>query len=355
MDEPESTPTPRQTARMRGLGSGLAVYASHHRHVSYRCAEDDAGRLADRLRRTLSAGDLADACFHGVPRGGLIVLAMLAYHLGLDRERLRPGSDDGSGRPRVLVDDCALSGLRLSQELLRLSGEGPVVVVHLYSTRELRRAVLDAEPRVTACVSAADLADLTARVLPVAEARAAWGQRWRRRLDDARPNSRAGREPGRARRYWLGIPELVSFAWNEPDRPFWNDQTGRVEDGWRFTPPHRCLKNRARLALDLPAEALRVEEPGKDWQLAEGVVWGEFDGVVWLLRGADQEVFSLPDSAALAWRALVVGAGAGGAAAALAAVYGIEAVQARRDVSALVAQLVAAGLLSEGDGQPTDD
>jgi hypothetical protein len=280
---------------------------------------------------------------------------MLAYHLGLDRERLRPESDDGQGRPRVLVDDCALSGLRLSQELRRLSGEGPVVVAHLYSPRELRQAVLDAEPRVTACVAAADLADLTAQVLPVAEARSAWRQRWRRRLDEARADAPAGREPGGARRYWLGVPELVSFAWNEPDRPFWNDQTGRVEDGWRFTPPHRCLKNRARLALDLPPEALRVERPGKDWRLAEGVVWGEFDGVVWLLRGSDQEVFSLPDSAAVTWRALVVGAGEGGAAAALTAIYGIAAVQARGDVSALVDQLAAAGLLSAEDGSSRDE
>ena len=350
MTEPGATPTPSRLRVIR-LGQGLAAYAAHRRYVSYRQAEDDAARLALRLREALAAAGLAAARFRAVPRGGLIVLAMLAYHLDLPRRQLRGGDGDGEGGgdgggPLVLVDDCALSGLRLRQELARLPPGTEVVVAHLYSPRELREAVLAAEPRVAACVAAQDLADLTAELFPDAAERAAWRRRWRRRLA-------AGDGGGGERRYWLGMPELVAFAWSEPDRPFWNDATGEVEDGWRFEPPHRCLKNRARLARGLPAAAPAVAPPQGGWHLADGVAWGEFDGVVWLCSGGDRagdegdegKVFSLDGSAALVWKALVAGGGEAAAAVALEIAYEVDAETARRDVAALAGDLAAAGLL----------
>lgn len=337
------TDTPAESRqRVIRLGQGLAVYAAHRRYFSWRRAEDAAASLAARVREALSPADLSAARFVGVPRGGLIVAALVAYHLGVPRQRLRDGGEGGkeADGPLVLVDDCALSGLRLRQELERLPADARVVVAHLCSPRELRRAVLDAEPRVESCVAAHDLADLSHELFPDPGAREAWRRRWRERL-------------GADGRYFFGMPELVAFAWNEPDRPFWNQATGAVEDGWRFEPPHRCLGNRARLALGLPAAALVAAAPQGARRLADGVAWGEFDGVVWLCatgrgersRADDGEVFSLGGSAALAFRALVVG-GEAAAAAALAAVYEGDSEAARRDVAALAGELVAAGLLA---------
>ena len=204
------------------------------------------------------------------------------------------------------------------------------MVAHLYSCPELRRAVLEAEPRVDACVAAHDLRDLAVELFPDESERARWRQRWRQRLGDDR--------------YWIGVPELVAFAWSEPDRPFWNDATGRVEDGWRFVPPHRCLKNRLRLSHPRPP----APAPER-WRVPAGVAWGEFDGTVWLHRAAPDELFSLTGTAAVAWKALVAEGGVDAAVAALGEGFDVGPERAGDDVEALASELVAAGLLEPCD------
>ncbi len=303
------------------------------RFVDWRRAEEDCFRLAAELRRRVGDEVLARAAFRAIPRGGLVVLGMLAYALDLRREQLAPAG--GGAAPLVLVDDCALSGLRLRQEMAHLPAERDVVVAHLYSHPELRRAVEEGEPRVSACVAAHDLADRSRQLHPDEAEHAAWQRRWLGRLGDDR--------------YWLGLPELVAFAWSEPDRPFWNEARERFEHGWRFVPPHRCLKNRGRLAAGLAGFApAAAGEPR--WRLPEDVLWGEFDGVLWLCRGGTEEVFSLAGTAALAWKALAAGGGAATAAAVLAGRFSVDEDAARADVEHLAAELVAAGLLERGDG-----
>ena len=283
---------------------------------------------------------LASAGFRPIPRGGWIVLGLLAYHLELPRERLHPAALEGSNGPLVLVDDCALSGLRLRQALAAVPQDRPVIVAHLFSCPELRRAVLAAEPRVVACIAAHDLADQSRALFPDPAEHAAWRRRWSERLDVDR-------------RYWLGLPELVAFPWNEPDRPFWNPATGRVEDGWRFVPPHLCAKNRARLAAGLPEVARRrigEDDGSARWWSSDAVAWGEFDDEVWLVNTRAETVFSLRGTASLAWRTVVAGGGEATAAAALAALYDVSQDAARRDVAGLCDELAAAGLLVPAGG-----
>jgi hypothetical protein len=256
------------------------------------------------------------------------------------------GSSGGGDVPLVLVDDCALSGLRLAEELAAMPADRVLVVAHLFSPSPLRRAVLERDPRVAACVAAHDVVDLGDELWPGGEGRRSWLRHWQERLGE--PGNVAG--AGGVERFWLGVPELVSFDWSEPDRLYWNEATGRVEQAWCFAPPHRCLEHRARLARDLPAAVWQVADPGRQWHLADGVVWGEVDGDVWLLRESDEEVFSLPAGAAVAWRALVVGAGEEGSAAALADLHGGDLAAARRDVATLVADLASADLVAPGRG-----
>lgn len=388
-DPTVTDPTATDAHRLAPLAAFLRRMASTRWQVEYGEAEALSGRLAQRLREVLSPEEMAVAEWRGIPRGGLIVLGMLAYHLDLPRHRLPGGSgpggrpdptvdprlpperEAGSGGPRgaagasalpdpdsdavaasdsrpaplaappaaplVLVDDCALSGLRLRQTLEALAAEPggaerTVVVAHLLSAPALRRAVVEGEPRVRACLAGADLADLSETLYPDPEARRVWRRRWAERL-------------ATDRRYWLGMPRMVSFPWGEPDRPFWNDATERVEDGWRFVPPHRCLKNRTALARELPPTPVA----GPFWQLADEVAWGDFPPVLWLCQTATQQVYSLEGTARLAWKALVTGRGTEGAAEVLAVAYDVAREQARQDVAALVQDLRRCGILVPSD------
>ncbi len=340
-----------ELGRLGALGALLGHLSDQLVDVGWEGADQAAGELARRLRDTLPPADLARARFAAIPRGGLFVLGLLAYHLGLPAERLRPAAGAGlaAAGPLVLVDDCALTGLRLGQEVARRrrAGEERIVFAHLYSTPELRRCLEGGVAGLEACVAAADLRDQAERVFPDRQRRRAWRLRWLRRLSGES-------------RFWIGLPQPVAFPWGEPDHPFWNPATGRLEAGWRFLPPHRCLKNRVRLEESLPATGdgtgrEAAEGPGVGWLGAEGVVWGVFDGTVWLCRAADRRVFSLRGSAALAWKALVCGNGEGGAAAALEAAYGVTAGAARRDVAALAADLAGQDLLQPDPGPPGDD
>lgn len=344
-----SQPAISSEFRLRTAAAFLSQWQRSLRHIGYRQAEDLCAELAVSLCDELGSEGLEAAELQAIPRGGFVVLALLAYHLD-SAEWKAPSSRSAEPTqpeqtnpeppsPLVLVDDCALSGLRLRQALAEVPEDRPVVVVHLLSTPELRAAVLAQAPQVRACFAARDLTDHSHQIYPDPEEHAAWLRRSEERL-------------GAEDRFWIGLPEPVSFAWAEPDRPFWNPTTGKLEDCWRFQAPHRCLKSRARLASDLPAAA---EGPGGGglWRSPASVVWGEFEGRVWLVRQSDQEIFSLDGAAAVIWKTLVIGRNEARAADALVQLFAVSSPQATADVAALACDLREAQLLEavEPDGE----
>lgn len=274
--------------------------------------------LAAALLESLPSIEAAD--FRPIPRGGHFVLGYLAYLMALPERcttsRRRPGA------PLVLVDDCAASGARLRAALRR--GRGPAIVAHLCSPAPFREAVLRREPRVLACLAAADLRDETPIRIPDEADRAAWrescAERW-----------------GRSR-YWVGISERVAFPWSEPDSPFWGD-SGPIAAGWRWRPPHLCLRNRAEVGPN-PSPGRRAE-----YILEEGIAYlaGE-DGVTLYAPGTG-ELVGLEGTAAEVWRMVVAGGAVERVAACLAARYDVALDRARADVEALIADLVDRGIL----------
>lgn len=326
VDPSPGPPGESEHARLGALAGFLDRLAGSARYVGYAHAERDCEALAAALLARYSRADLQRFSYLPIPRGGLIVLGMLSYLLDLAPERLAVGRPpDG---PVVVVDDCALTGARLAATLQTVP-ETDVVVAHLYSHPDLRRAVRRREPRVTGCVAAHDLRDLAPEAYPDPEDLRRWRRRWRRRLG-----------PGR---YWHGQPELVAFAWTEPDRPFWNPATERVEDAWRLVPPHLCLKNRARLGppSDRPGRAV--------WRVPLGLAYGDFDGLLWLCRPDGGGTYLLEGLGADVWRGLARWGDPAAASAALAAAYEVDAAAARADVDAFASRLAAAGLLERSD------
>lgn len=198
-------------AWLRCQSRALHGACSRLRYVGYPQAERDCEALADRVRKHLGP-ELTRAKLAAIPRGGYVVLGLLAALLHLDREQTVPPYPED--RPLVVVDDCALSGARFSQ-VLHGCGGSRVVFAPLYSPPDLRTAIQAREPRVEAVLSAADV--LGERI-----------------------------EAGPAEGYWYGNTEVLAFPWSEPDRSVWNPAAERWETAWRIVPPELCLKNRPR-------------------------------------------------------------------------------------------------------------
>ncbi len=254
----------------------LAVHARHIlerlQFVSYTRAEEDAALLAAKLRERFSDEELGEMAFVGIPRGGLIVLGMLAYQLDLRPEQLHAASLPGA-RAICIVDDCALSGLRLQEMLDSLPREARrLAVALLYAPPALCTAALQRYPRLTACLFAHAL------------------------NDDPPPI-----EMPFSGRLFSGTSEKVVFAWNEPEYLVQTPFAEGPQFIWRFLPPHRVAKN--RLALGLPA---RPQSPPL-WQVPEGVVYGWTGSILYLLDTRQGEVFRLDGFAADCWRAATYG------------------------------------------------
>jgi hypothetical protein len=290
------------------------------RFVDYRQAERECEVLAARILRDYPRSELEGFTVRGIPRGGLIVLGMLSYMLHLDSGQL--AGDDDRSRPLLLVDDCALSGARFHTALAQ-SGASRVLFAHLYSHPRLRAEIVQQEARVEACLAADDLVD---------HARDVYGDDYERWVRSAR-NHLGGT------RYWLGLPDLVCFAWSEPDRPLWNPVSQRLERGWRLLPPHRCLKARA----DLGPPPMPIDGP--TWRVHQGVASAREDGRLWLYCAETDKLYSLEGVAAEMWRVLATWGSAAAGAAFLAGRYDVSPERLRADLDAFAATLVEHRLL----------
>jgi hypothetical protein len=315
-------------AWIEAAGAYLAATLPRVRLLDHRAVEGAATRLADALAAHYGRGALQGFRYAAVPRGGLLVLGALAYLLDLPHDRIATSTAAPSAppddAPLVLVDDVAVSGLRLARTLAARP-EARVVVATLHAHPELRAALRAAHPRVEAFVAADDLHDHA----PAAwgDAYAAWRDRWRDRAD-----------PGTL---WIGQPDHVVYPWNEPDVGVWNPVAACEERGWRTVPPEHCLKRRA--ATPCPVQLM----PKADGRLRPhpDVVAAEVEGRVVVGQLGSGRTFALEGTGADVWRALAATGDLDAGAARLAAAFGVEVAAVASDVAAFAAELLAADLL----------
>jgi len=315
-------------ARLEALRWQLEHLLPRLRYVGYAQAQRDCERLAARLVERFGRDELRGFRFVAIPRGGFIVLGMLAYILGLERSQLEAAPySEHAGAPLVVVDDCALSGVRFGEFLSRL--ESPrVVFAHLYSSPELREAIEARESGRVTCLSARDLRDYARERL--GEERLAWRQQWLDRMD--------------GRGYWVGQSEYVCFAWNEPDFGFWNPVTEREENGWRFVPPDLCLKNRP--ASGAHSVSVQFQPRGKGpLGPSSDILFGEFEGQVAVGNLKTGESFVLEGVGSDMWRAVVEHGNLEEAADALLKIYEVDGATLRADLRGFVEDLLSQGLL----------
>lgn len=312
-------------ARLKAVGDQISRSLPDVRYVSYTRVEHDCELLATRLVERFGWEELRRFRFAAIPRGGFIVLGILAYALGLDQDQLEyPCSSDG---PLVVVDDCSLTGSRFGRFLSRC--ESPEVIsAHLYSHPDLRDAIETAEPGVRACLAAGDLTDhAPERLGPGYDS-------WRARC--------LHRNEGP--RYWVGQLDHVAFPWNEPDIAFWNPVTEGMERGVNFVPPELCLKNRP--APDTDGLQVRVQpECAGPLRPSGRVIFGEFEGRTVVGDTETGESFSLCGVAADLWKALTEGGSLDMAVESLANEYDVDAATLTDDLRGFVEDLLMQGLL----------
>ncbi len=300
--------------------------------IPYETAEAYTRQLAARLLGAFKLENLSQFKYVAIPRGGHFVLGMLSYILDLPQEALTL-SEQTSSRPVVVIDDCALSGNRFGRFLKQHSFD-QIIFAHLCSHPAAREAILTDEPRVISCLAAYDLRDLARVRFPDPTDYVAWQQRVKERVTGGL--------------YWIGLPEIVIFPWNEPDRPTWNAEINQVEDNWRLASPDRNLKNWGKLGLP-PREGTTAVVRIPD-QIAYTIQQDD----VTLCNLEDETVYGLSGSTADIWRGLAAYGDLSATRDYLLDLYEVDAERLMADIQSLVDTLLAKGLLEPvNDPSPT--
>lgn len=309
-------------ARLEALSFQAHFALRTLRYVNYYKAEEDCRILASNLKERFGEEELKKSHFIAIPRGGSIILGLLAYILNLHPSQL--GSSIPQDATLIIVDDCAISGARF-QEFLKKWKNERIIFAPLYSHPELRESIETREPRVVACISAHDLADYSGETRGGKDA---YRERWRTRYPD--------------NRYWIGLPEYICFAWNEPDRPFWNHVSGKTECGWTLIPHECCLKNGPpRIPVHVQLEAKGVIRPS--------------DHVIYLMDGDSVVIgdldsnasYHLGDVGAGIWNEIIESGDREAAMKKIREKYEADDKSVRENVTAFLEDLIGRGILEE--------
>lgn len=272
--------TPQTLAHLDTLGWQIRDLLPRIRRLGYPDMEGLVERLGDRLVSSLGPEFLRTASFTAIPRGGVIVLGMLSYALGLDPFQLRVTECDG---PVVVVDDIAVTGFRLG-EFLATMPDCEIIYAHLFSHPDLRRSVETWEQRKVRCVAAADLAD---------HAPAHLGERY----DSWRA------EHGAPGRFWVGMPDHVVTPWGEPDTGLWDESSREMRLGLRLADDRSLGFRWARARQIVPVQVQQSGSgaltPGPD------AIFGELGGDILVARTSGGPVVQLTGPAADLWRSIL--------------------------------------------------
>ncbi len=315
-------------AKLAALSWQLEHVLPRLRYLNYRQAEKACGRVAAQLISEFGHDEVRRFRYMALPRGGFFVLGMLAYMLDLPRQQLEfphPVNDT-----LVLVDDCALTGLRFRQ-FMQECPVGTIIFAHLCSHPDLRQAIRQQESRVKACIAAQDLHDHAPDDL--GDDYCGWRERWLQRSTDA---------------YWVGLTDHMCFPWSEPDVGIWNPETGKEEPGWRLVPPEVCLKNRPPPGQNPIRLQVQPLGPGP-LRPAREVLFGELHDQVLVANVASQETFALTGVAADMWKALSTMGRLSEVLATISVKYDVDVNRLRSDLQQFVGDLINRQLLEVAD------
>jgi hypothetical protein len=314
-----AVPTDLLAAQARAIERGIGRLRYFDDRQARRAAEVLAGNLVQQF-----GGDLQHCRFKVIPRGGLIVLGMLASSLDLRPEQLEEGGADSGFL--VIVDDCALSGARFGS-FIAAEPAKQIVFAHLCSPASFRRALATREPRVVASIAAYNLLEPDLEVS--SESYRVAQSRWFDRLGPER--------------YVLSDCERVCFPWNEPDRLIWNPVAQQAELAWKIVPPQRCFK---RVSIDGSAVRIQIQPRGRGpFCPSPEVVFGRTGHETIVAQLDSGLTYRLGGSASDMWWALLKTGNTEDAQGLLSRMYDVDPEVLRSDLDELVRSLLEQGLM----------
>lgn len=315
---------PAGIARLKALVWQTKYALRTLRYVGYTDLEEDCRLLASRLNERFDRDQIRKYYFTCIPRGGLIVLGVLSYVLGLEPWQLEP--PPASDATVVVVDDCALTGKRFAR-FLQENRHNEIIFTPLYSTPELRSAITAKESRVSACISVHDL---------------------ERSEYLEQDNQYAFREIFRApdkSDYWTGLTEYLCFAWNEPNFVFFNQVTQKVEGYWTLFPHEICLKNGpARIPVSIRPD-IRTE-----FRVSEDVMTVQDGDSVTIDNIVTHDRYIVQGIAAEMWNILIDCGTKESLAEKLLNEYDIDQITLERDISDFIENLLSREILKVDEG-----
>lgn len=258
--------------------------------VDYQQAERYCEQLASRLKDTFTSSELDSFAFMAIPRGGIIVLGILAYALNLKSEQLIT-SPQQADTPLIIVDDCSLTGLRFG-EYLESTTASQVVFAHLFSSESLRQNIVAREARVSHCIAAQNLKE--------------------------RPFPKTETQSLGSHQYWSGSTELVAFSWSEPSLLTSLISANHTSEGWHLVSPQQCLNNRVKLDV---SSYYRITP---NIFMPKQLLYYWHDGILILADSDTGEVFKLQELASIIWRHLIAVGNLNSAIALLKSEYDIN-------------------------------
>jgi Coenzyme PQQ synthesis protein D (PqqD) len=334
--------TPVDMERFRHLSLQTKRVDLKARYVDYIEAEHLTETLASRLKDRYGRQELLSFDYRAIPRGGLIVMGMLSYALGLPAESVFP-SVLNTGKPLVFIDDCVLSGMRFQQQLKKFD-ERKVAIAALFAPADLCNSTEKGKFPFD-CISAVALEDLGPKLY--GKSYDTWQTQWA----ELQGNSVL----------WRGQPEYLCFPWNEPESSFLNTITGEIESGFHFAPKGRCLHHRQGSLLnsadDPPIiQPVQIHDDGPGpINAASDVVAARIDAnriavADFSGSGSDKTTrcFLLEDSAADMWEQLIKHGTVDKASQILSLLYDTDQSALSCDISHFTDSLINTGLLIHG-------
>ena len=271
--------------------------------------------LAKIIKQTVPENILKNSQVVAIPRGGLFIQAMLSYFLPLEHHQLQYTENDVDTSPLIIVDDCAISGLRLAQQLKKFPNR-EIYFFTIASPRELRDSVNSKESRILDFKSVLDVKSYSTLDLNHA-----------------------------SQCYWRGQCDTIIFPWSETQRSYrFNGQLSNVPL-WKVAPNKLCLSAREKKQRIRTTEI--KENPSSVMSTPDDVLYHTDQGLTRILNVSTMKHYSLDSIGSTIWQSLLKNADLDNVLAELSSIYGVSKTKLNSDVQLLTQKLFNDGLINE--------